>query len=83
MCPGPQLVMLLSNGKIREELNSTIVEEFRHSSDREVSNRKIRREVIGLSFHGRAAAEKKLITRTNAHRRWEWCKQRRHCNLEQ
>ena len=43
----------------------------------------MRGEVIGHGFHGLAAPQKPLITRTITHRHLEWCKQRPHWNVNQ
>lgn len=61
-----------------------IADDFRCLSGTEtVSDRTVRREVIGLGFHGRAAAHKPLITRTNARRRLEWCKEHRNWTVNE
>ncbi|XP_035536913.1 ribosome biogenesis protein NOP53-like [Morone saxatilis] len=43
----------------------------------------MRCELHGMGFHGRAAACKPYITKSNAKRRMEWCEAHRHWTVEQ
>ena len=60
-----------------------VAQDFRSASGSVASDRTVRREIIALGFHGRAAVHKPLITARNATRRLQWCKERRHWTLEQ
>lgn len=42
-----------------------------------VSTRTVRRELHRVNIHGRAAIAKPLVTRANAKRRFQWCKERK------
>jgi hypothetical protein len=56
--------------------------EIQTPSGSNVSTRTVRRELREMGFHGRVAAYKPKITRSNAKRRLEWCKAHRHWTLE-
>ena len=60
-----------------------LAQEFREASSSTASDHTVRREINKLGFHGRAAVHKPLITRTNATRRLQWCRERRHWTVDQ
>lgn len=67
----------------RKDSLEKLAEMFRSSTSSDASDRTVRREIVQLGFHGRAAAHKPNITRGNATRRLQWCTERRHWTLEQ
>ncbi|CAI9606765.1 unnamed protein product, partial [Staurois parvus] len=60
----------------------SIAKDFQTSCGLQISTT-VRRELHGMGFHGQAAASKPYITKCNAKHRMQWCKTRRHWNLEQ
>uniref|UniRef100_A0A674MYP6 Transposase Tc1-like domain-containing protein n=1 Tax=Takifugu rubripes TaxID=31033 RepID=A0A674MYP6_TAKRU len=72
----------LTEGSADAEAQSGATE-LQTSCDLQMSPRTVRRELHGMSVHGRAAASQPYITKANAERRVQWCKARRHWTLEQ
>ena len=60
-----------------------IREEFQQATGTVVSMNTIRKEAHLLGYHGRAAAHKPLITKSNRAARLTWCKERRQWTVEQ
>lgn len=64
--------------KNRQRSADSITEEFLTSTSINVSTKTVQWDLLGMSFHGRAAAFKPLITKFNA-KPWSGvCKARRH-----
>ncbi|CAI9610523.1 unnamed protein product [Staurois parvus] len=59
----------------------SIAKDLQTSCGLQISTTTVRRELLGLGFHGRAAASKPYITKCNAKRQVQWCKARRHWTL--
>jgi hypothetical protein len=62
----------------RETSSEKIALEFRSGTNCPASTKTVRRDLRGVVFDGRAAAHKPNISPTNAKRRLNWCKERRH-----
>lgn len=60
-----------------------ILQEFQQASGSVVSINTIRKEAHLLGFHGRAAAHKPLITKSNRAARLKWCKAHRNWTVDQ
>ena len=52
----------------------SIATDLQTSCGLQISSRTVRRELHGMGFHGRAAASKPDITKSNAKRWMQWCK---------
>ncbi|GIY14008.1 transposable element Tc1 transposase [Caerostris extrusa] len=69
--------------KNRNQPMALIREEFQQASGSIVSMNTIRKEAHLHGFHGRAAAHKPLITKSNRAARLMWCKAHRNWTVEQ
>jgi transposase len=59
----------------RQTSREAITHEFRSATNCPASIMTVRREFIGMGFHGRAAAQKPDISPVNAKRRLKWYKE--------
>ena len=62
---------------------ATLTTEFQTASGSNVSTLTVCLKLHEMGFHGRAASHKHNITMRDAKLRLEWCKARRHWDLEQ
>lgn len=69
--------------KNRTQPMAHILQEFQQASGSVVSMNTIRKEAHLLGFHGRAAAHKPLITKSNRAARLMWCKAHRKWTVDQ
>ncbi|CAI9593006.1 unnamed protein product [Staurois parvus] len=61
----------------------SIAKDLQTSCGLQISTKRVRRELHGMGFHGRAAASKPYITKCNAKNLMQWCKVCCHWTLEQ
>ena len=69
--------------KNRKESFTNIHRDFCEATGAMVSTRTLRKEAHALGFHGRAAAHKPMITKTNRAARLRWAKEHRNWTPEQ